>query len=155
MLILAEIAKDEEHAQQMLLFAIESGQALAKLAALIDAQGGDSLVTKDTSLLPKARIFERVKAQKDGYLSAVNCRGLGEAAGLLGAGRIRKDDIVDPAVGFIVKKRIGDPVMTGETLIELHANDELRLKKAFHHIEKCLTIEQNAEKPTLIYNTVC
>jgi len=46
-------------------------------------------------------------------------------------------------------------MISGETLIELHANDELRLKQAVHHIEKCLTIEQKAEKPTLIYNTVC
>ena len=155
MLMLADIAQTEEQAMIKLQDALESGRALDTFATFIKAQGGDSRVTKDTSLLPRANIKQTLHARQDGVLSAVNCRGLGEAAGLLGAGRVRKDDIVDPAVGFIVKKRIGEPVKKGEALIDIYANDEHRLGLAIQQLEKCIVVAQSAEKPVLLLGTVC
>lgn len=155
MLKLADIAQTDAQAHDMLMDALHSGRALKKLSELIMAQGGDSRVTADTSLLPKARIIETIKSRQDGFLSAVNCRGLGEAAGLLGAGRIRKDDVIDSAVGFIVNKRIGDSVKKGDLLIEVHANDENRLQQALPQLEKCLLISSSAEPPVLIRDIIC
>ena len=155
MLKLAGIAKTEEQANDMLMDALASGRAIKKLSDLIFAQGGDSRVTEDTTLLPKARIMETIKARADGFLSAVNCRGLGEAAGLLGAGRIRKDDVVDPAVGFIVKKRIGDSVKKGDVLIDVYANDESRIMQALPQLEKCMLVSSTAQLPVLIRDIIC
>lgn len=150
MLLLADIAGSDEQAAGMLSDALSSGRALDRFTALIEAQGGDSRVTQDTSLLPKARLVQNIGARENGVLSVVNCRGLGEAAGLLGAGRVRKSDVIDPAVGFIVKKRIGERVRMGEPLIELHANDEERLRQTAQQLEKCLIISQSAQPPKLI-----
>ena len=155
MLKLAGIALTDAQANDMLMDALNSGRAIKKLSELILAQGGDSRVTADTSLLPKARIIETIKSREDGFLSVVNCRGLGEAAGLLGAGRIRKDDVVDPAVGFIVNKRIGDSVKKGDVLIEVYANDENRLMQALPQLERCLLISSSAEPPVLIRDIIC
>ena len=80
----------------------------------------------------------------------MDCRGLGEAAGALGAGRVTKDDIIDPAVGFIVKKRIGDQVSKGDALFEIHANSEEKLKEAIRTLPRCVTITDSAKKPELI-----
>ena len=155
MLKLANIVQTDAQANDMLMDALHSGRAIKKLSDLILAQGGDSRVTADTSLLPKARIIETIKSRQDGFLSSVNCRGLGEAAGLLGAGRIRKDDVIDSAVGFIVNKRIGDSVKKGDVLIEVHANDENRLVQALPQLEKCMLVSSSAEPPVLIRDIIC
>ena len=154
MLRLANIAKSDEQASIMLNAALDNGDGLAKLGQLIEAQGGDMRVLSDTSLLPSAKIIRPLKAKHSGLLSATDCKGLGEAAGLLGAGRKHKDDIIDPSVGLIIKKRIGQQVKEGETLIELHANDEDRLSLAMHKLEGCMRISQNAQLPKLIHGTI-
>ncbi len=154
MLCLAGAVPDETAADSMLHDALTSGRALSKLSEIISAQGGDSRVVKDTSLMPRAHIIETVYARKKGVLSAVNCRGLGQAAGLLGAGRAKKEDVIDPAVGFIVKKRIGQHVEVGDALIEIHANDEKRLESALCMLDGCLTVSDEAKPFTLIVDTV-
>ena len=150
MLCLAGLAKDENFASAMLTETLLSGRALEKLGDIIAAQGGDSCVIHDTSLMPRARIIFPMRAEAEGFLSATDCKGLGEAAGLLGAGRITKDDTIDPAVGFIVKKRIGDAVKKDDVLFEIHANDEAKLKDAVSRLYQCVTISGSAQPPQLI-----
>ena len=150
LLCLGGAAPSEESARNKLLEALNSGSALEKLGEIIAAQGGDARVTRDTSLIPRARIIHTVSAATNGVVSAMDCRGLGEAAGALGAGRITKDDIIDPAVGFIVKKRIGDQVSKGDALFEIHANSEKKLQEAVLTLPLCVTIADSANKPELI-----
>lgn len=151
MLCLAEIAKDDEDAKVMLLEALHSGRALRKLGEIIAAQGGNANVIHDTSLMPRARMISKVYASGEGVLSSMNCKHLGEVAGMLGAGRLKKDDVIDPAVGFIINKRIGDNVKIGDELFEVHANDEGKLEQAMCSLEPCITLSDSAEPPRLLY----
>ena len=150
MLIMGGIAQDETQAQSMLADALETGRGLNMLEQIITAQGGDSRVVRDTSLMPRARIHHAVTAGQGGFLSAVNCRGLGLCAGHLGAGRLKKDDVIDPSVGFICRKRIGDRICRGDVLFDVFANDQSKLDAILPKLETCLTIGKNAQKPVLI-----
>lgn len=154
MLCLADIAKNDEDANAMLTEVLHSGRALQKLGDIIAAQDGNANVIYDTSLMPHARIISTMHAKAEGILSATACKRLGEVAGMLGAGRLKKDDVIDPAVGFIIKKRIGDYVKMGDSLFEIHANDESKLEQAMRSLEQCITLSDHAESPRLIHGFV-
>lgn len=154
MLCLADIAKNDEDATAMLTEVLDSGRALQKLGEIIAAQGGNANVIHDTSLMPQARIIFTMCANSEGLLSATDCKRLGEVAGILGAGRLKKDDVIDPAVGFIIKKRIGDNVKIGDALFEIHANDESKMEQAMRSLEQCITLSAQAEAPKLIHGFV-
>lgn len=154
MLKLAGIAENESAALKMLENALSSGRALDKLGEIISAQGGNADVVRDVSLLPRAAFIDNVHADKEGYLSEVDCRALGTAASLLGAGRIKKDDSIDLSVGFIMKKRIGDRINRGDKLCEVHANDKYKLEQAKRDISNCITITHETTSTVLIYEYI-
>lgn len=154
MLIMAKIADNKKQADDMLTGALKTKRALDKLGQIIDSQGGDGNVVYDTSIMPRANYIESIFAKKSGYLSAVNCRGLGSAAGELGAARIKKQDSIDPSVGFLIKKRIGDRIEKGDELFEIHANDKDKLLAAKHKLEGYLTLSKSAKKPILLYDSI-
>lgn len=109
---------------------IESGAAFAKMKEWVAAQGGDVRVLDDTSLLPQAPYRFAVTAPADGYLTAMNTEQIGAAAALLGAGRAKKGDEIDPAAGLTVHKKTGDRVSAGEPLATLYASDEALFENA-------------------------
>lgn len=154
MLCLTDYAKTEEEANTMLIDALRSGRALEKLGDIIAAQGGNRRVIYDTTLMPHARIIETLHALDNGILSALNCKGLGEAAGQLGAGRITKTDTIDPAVGFVIKKRIGDAVRKGDVLFEIHANDASKFVDAQKKLLACVTLADTATPSPLIHDSI-
>ena len=84
----------------------------------------------DVSKFPRAKFVEVVKASRSGYISQVQARSVGEASVTLGAGRAKKSDAVDHAVGFVIHKKVGDQVTMGEPLFTIHANAEARLVEA-------------------------
>ena len=148
-------AKTLEEAKAMLQDALRSGKGLLKLKEMIRAQGGDDRVCDDTSLLPKAPVILDLKAAGDGYLAATDCTALGRAAQLMGAGRIRKEDDIDPAVGFVMKKRIGDLVRAGDTIATIHARTEESACDAGKRILDALTFtDAPCEKAALLYALV-
>ena len=108
--------------EAMLAEKIESGAGLAKFAEMIRAQGGDPRVCEDTGLLPKASRKVPMYAMGDGYISAIRTSEVGNAARLLGAGRLRKEDGIDPAVGIVMQRRVGEYVRRGDPLLTIHAN---------------------------------
>ena len=120
MLVLGGIAATREEARGMLCGALESGKGLEKLKEMIAAQGGDPAVCDDVTLLPQAKALYDVRARESGYVHGMDTTELGLAARDLGAGRARKEDVIDPAVGFVMKKRVGDRVEAGETLCTLY-----------------------------------
>ena len=154
MLLLSGIADNKQQAINMLYDALNTKRALDKLGQIIAAQGGNAKVVYDTSLMPRAKYIESIFASVGGFLSAVDCRGLGVAAGELGAGRITKDDSIDLSVGFILKKRIGDRIEKGNELFEIHANDKNKMQDVKSKLEGCLIVSKSAEKPILIYDSV-
>lgn len=130
MLVLGKRAQDLDEAGTMAERSISDGSALAKFRLLVEAQGGDAAYVDDTSKFPRAKFVEAVKAPRSGCISQVHARIVGEASVALGAGRAKKGDPIDHAVGFVVHKKVGDKVEKGEALFTVHANDEARLAEA-------------------------
>ena len=152
MLVASGQAETEKEALDRLEEALASGRGLAKLKEMFAAQGGDPRVCDDTGLLPRAPVIFPVRAEKDGYLAHVNGTALGLAAQRMGAGRIRKEDAIDPAVGFVMEKRIGDFVKTGDTLCTLHARSEQSARETAPRILDALAFSpEPAPKARLLY----
>ncbi|NDD26781.1 MAG: thymidine phosphorylase, partial [Proteobacteria bacterium] len=127
LLALGGLALDPTEGRAKAEEALRSGAGLKKLREMIEAQGGDGRVTEDLGLLPKARVLVDVMAPREGWLAAVDALDIGEAANRLGAGRAKKEDSVDPAVGVVLKARAGQHLKAGDVLATLHVNDESRV----------------------------
>jgi pyrimidine-nucleoside phosphorylase len=155
LLLLSGLAKDAKSAEAMALEALESGRALAHLADMIDAHGGDSGVCDDTGLLPAADSMLPVFAEQSGYIADIATDEIGISALLLGAGRVKKTDEIDPAVGIWLNKRRGDYVEKGEELAHFHVNSIQRLDEARKRFCKAYTFrQQKPAKLPLIYATI-
>lgn len=130
MLVLAGAAEDVTQARKKLKGALESGEGLEKLIQMVTALGGDPMHLKDPQRLVQVRFKEPLLARSGGYVTSVNAEKVGLAAQVLGAGREKKTDIIDPNVGVVMNKRLGDSVSAGESLAMLYANDDQRLREA-------------------------
>ncbi len=141
----AGVVKDVPEGIAMLEEKISSGEGLKKLSEMIAAQGGDARVAFDTSLLPKAKYLVDVAADRDGYVTGMTTSDIGNAARLLGAGRLHKTDVLDLSVGLVMKVRVGDKVKKGEALCTLHAGDGSDQAGAAELIKRSIVIGD--EKP--------
>ena len=151
MLLAAGVAASRDEARRLLEQALQSGAGLDKLREMIAAQGGDARVCDDTGLLPRARYILPVPALRDGYVCSMDTTGIGYAAQGLGAGRARKTDVIDPAVGLVMAARIGDPVRAGEPIAHIHANDEARGREAVARMQRLVQLsDAQPQKPPLI-----
>ena len=130
MLVLGKRAKDLAEGRAMAEKAIADGSGFEKFRVLVQALGGNVTYVDDVSKFPRAKFVEVVNAPRSGYISEVQARSVGEAAVTLGAGRAKKSDTVDHAVGFVIHKKVGDQIQKGEPLFTIHANDEARLAEA-------------------------
>lgn len=129
-LVLGQRAKDLDEGRAMAQKSIDDGSALEKLRVLVQAQGGDVSYVDDISKFERAKYIEVVLSPRGGYISQVHARLVGEASVVLGAGRAKKGDPIDYAVGFLILKKVGDKVEAGEPLFEVHADDEVKLAEA-------------------------
>ncbi len=130
LLLLAGKARTPKAARAQLEAALSGGSALAKLKQLVAAQGGDMTVVDVPDLLPRASLVETVLSPRSGYLSEVNAREIGLTAVDLGAGRAKKGDPIDHAVGLVIHHKVADRVEKGEPLFTVHANDPAKLALA-------------------------
>ena len=130
MLVLGKRAKDLEEGRAMAETSIADGSAFEKLRVLVEAQGGNVSFVDDTSRFPRASHIEEVKSPQNGYVAQIQARTVGEAAVALGAGRARKSDPIDHAVGILIHHKVGDRVEQGDPLFTIHANDLNRLSEA-------------------------
>ena len=119
-----------EESKELLKKTIENGSALQKLAEFVEAQGGDSRAVFDSSLLPQASIVEEIKSTRSGYISHIECDEIGICSLILGGGRETKESEIDLSVGLILHKKVGDYVKEGESLVQIHANDQAKLEAA-------------------------
>jgi pyrimidine-nucleoside phosphorylase/thymidine phosphorylase len=103
--------------------AVSSGRALSRLRAVVAAQGGDPAAVDDLSRLPRAPRTREVPSPAGGFVAAIDAQEVGLAAMGLGAGRLRVEGRVDPAVGIVTRKKVGDPVERSEPLAVLHCGD--------------------------------
>jgi pyrimidine-nucleoside phosphorylase/thymidine phosphorylase len=123
MLVLAGVARDGAAARARVEAAIADGSGLARLEEIVRAQGGDPRALSDPERLPRAPRTWQLRAPVAGVVEAIDAEALGLAAVALGAGRARLEDRVDPAVGLVVHRRLGDPVARGEPLCTVHEGD--------------------------------
>lgn len=123
MLLLVGMAQDEEEARRELKDLLDSGQAVEKLRELVSAQGGDATAIEDSALLPRAEVVHEVTTPREGNVSQLNAMEVGLTALELGAGRTKKGEPVDHAVGIVLHKKIGDRVQRGDTLCTIHARN--------------------------------
>lgn len=130
LLVMARLSPDLGSARQRVHELVESGQALDRMRQMIEAQGGNPKVTEDLSLLPHAPLEIVVESPASGYLQAMRAEAIGNAAMVLGAGRLKKADPVDPAVGLILEARVGQKVEKGQPLARLYARTQDKVEKA-------------------------
>jgi len=155
MLVLAESEPGEEQAINRLKALIANGRALRVFEEWVQAQGGNAKVVKDETLLPTAPVMMPVVSKKQGYLAHIDTEGLGMLAGVLGAGRAKKEDEIDHGVGIILRKKLTDPVEEGDILVEIHARTEKEAVQAaeeFQSLVRVSTIKQSA--PPLIHGYI-
>lgn len=110
--------------------ALADGTAKRKLCEMVHAQGGDSSYIEHPEKFPTAGIIEPVIAQTDGYISQMDTAKIGAVSGLLGAGREKKGDAIDPMAGILLRYKTGDYVHRGEKIAELHTNRHDRIAEA-------------------------
>ncbi|MEX2416141.1 MAG: pyrimidine-nucleoside phosphorylase [Paenibacillaceae bacterium] len=126
MLLLGQKADSYEAAREQLVQLIANGQALHKFKELIEAQGGRIDIIGQPALLPQAAHCMTVSSDHDGWIAAIEAEEIGKAAMLLGAGRETKDSMIDLSAGVVLHRKVGDQVKAGDTLLELHYNDDHR-----------------------------
>jgi pyrimidine-nucleoside phosphorylase len=153
MLVLGKRARELTEGRAMAEKALGDGSAYEELRDLVQAQGGDVLYVDEPEKLPKARLVETVVAPRSGYLAQVQARSVGEAAVALGAGRSKKGDAIDHAVGFVIHRKVGDKIEKGQTLFTIHANEEDKLIAAREAVLKAHTVSDEPVLPlSLFYN---
>jgi len=121
MLTLAGKCSHPDQGRDLLVKTIASGSALEKFKEMVRQQHGNDAVAEDLTLLPQAGKVLAVKAPSGGYVQRLEAEAIGLAAMSLGAGRDNKDSVIDPAVGIVINKKIGDLVQAGESLATIHA----------------------------------
>ncbi len=119
---------------------LSSGKALDTFRRMVELQGGEPRVVDDAKRLPQAPHTATISSAKDGYLASVQCEQVGTACVILGGGRERKEDSVDPAVGIVLHKKVGDRVSAGEPLATIHYNAETKAARARQLLEASFQI---------------
>jgi pyrimidine-nucleoside phosphorylase len=140
MLVLGKQAGSIDEARAKLLRSITSGAAEAKLREIVAAQGGDPAAIADLSRLPKSRTTVAITAESAGFVTAINSEAIGLAAMALGAGREKTSDVIDPGVGFVLEKKLGDPVTAGVSLVTAHVNDDRRVPEVIDRVRRAYRI---------------
>ncbi|MBQ3108728.1 MAG: pyrimidine-nucleoside phosphorylase [Clostridia bacterium] len=155
MLVISDLAADEEEGRAKAEEALVSGRGFAKLKEMVSAQGGDPSMLDAPDSLCNVREKIPVCAEKGGFVASMNAIEIGIAAQLLGAGRAAKNDVIDPAVGLVMHKRVGDPVDAGEAIATLYVNDDRRLQEAQKRLLDAVCIQpQKPENRPIVYGVI-
>ena len=134
---------------------VDSGAAFAKLKEWIAAQGGDTAVIDDPDRFPKSPIVRPVTARQSGFITAMNTEAIGEASVVLGAGRAKAEDEIDPAAGIEILRKNGDRVEAGDVLAILHTASEDRFADAARRYAEAIEIGGTPPaEQTLIYSVI-
>ena len=152
-LLVCKISSDYNMALNMVENAIKDGSGLNKLKQMIEAQGGNSSVVEDYSLLPLAdeSIDLTYNEEDDAYVEEINALKIGEAAMILGAGRATKEDVIDMGVGIVLNKKVGDKLSTGDVLATIYTNGK-NTEQAISIVLDAYSLTKNKvnPRPTII-----
>ena len=147
------LARDLEEATSDAGRALDDGSALECFREMIVAQGGDPRVTEDpAALLPAAPVVVPIVADREGTVASMATEEIGLASGALGAGRVRKGDPIDPAVGIVVRCKIGDTLEMGEPIGEVHARDDDAAREAVRRVLAAIVLREGlVAAPPLVH----
>lgn len=157
MLVLGNLAEDEPTARKMLIEKIKDGSGLKKLQNMITLQGGDAsyLTVENMKKLVAVKQHIDVTSDFDGYITKMDAQKIGNAAQMLGAGRAKKEDVIDPAVGMVMKVRCGASVHKGDVLCTLYVNDDKNVSEVKQMMHEAITIEKDPKEINpMIYGIV-
>lgn len=140
MILLGKKARSIEDAVESAKEVLYSGKALDKFRRLIDAQGGDPKIIDDYSLLGKAKYENDIISQKNGVIKEIDAQKVGEAAQLLGAGRVTKEDDIDFCAGVLLSKKIGAGVSKRDVLATVFSEDRKKLKLGSDRLKESIII---------------
>jgi pyrimidine-nucleoside phosphorylase len=136
-----------EQGRAILTKTLELGAALAKLRAFVLNQGGDAAFIDDPSRLPQAPVRQELVATKAGYLRSVRAEAIGRASVAIGAGRQAKGDPIDPSVGFVIAKKVGERVAARDTLVTVHARSEADVQSIAQSVVAAFEIGDEPPEP--------
>jgi len=133
--------------------ALDGGEALEAFRRMVEAQGGDPRVVEDPEgVLPTAPVLRPIEGVLSGTLAGVDAEALGRASVDLGAGRRRKGDAIDPAVGVVLRSKVGDSVEVGQGMGEVHARTDADAEACLARVHAALAFaDQEVEPPPLVY----
>jgi pyrimidine-nucleoside phosphorylase len=146
---------DPEAARGRAEDAVASGSALDVMTRLTAAQGGDASYIQDPGRFEIARSTHVIEADRDGWIDACDAYAIGTAAVRLGAGRAKKEDTIDPSVGFMIEAKIGDHVVKGQPIATVSYRDDARLDAALTLATPAWTIVDHQTFPSeLVIGTI-
>ena len=155
LLVKSHKTASKEEAVELMKSKIADGSALNKLRELISAQNGDASCIDDYTKLPQPSVIEPLNSAKEGYLKKIKTYELAVACKILGAGREKKTDAIDYAVGVVLNKKVGEKVELGEKLVDIYANDAEKLKIAKKMLADAFVITKEKAAPEpLIYKVI-
>jgi thymidine phosphorylase len=144
MLVMGRVVPTLDAARERLDRAIRDGSAREVARRMVAAQGGDPAVVDDPSRLPRTKSREPVRASRAGFVASIDTHAIGLAGIGLGAGRTRTDDVIDPAVGFVFEKSVGDRVAAGDVIAWVHSDDAARAREAIDRVGAAVAIADAA-----------
>ena len=144
MVHLAGVAASLDAARAQVRAALASGAGLDRWRRVIELQGGDPRVCDDPSLLPQAKETIAVRSERDGRVARLAARAIGDASMLLGAGRETVQSAIDPAVGFVFHKKVGDPVAVNEPIVTVHVGKDSRREEALARLREAIVVSPEA-----------
>lgn len=155
MLMLGGRARSADDGAQDLRRLLREGAALAKFEEMVRAQGGDAATVRDPARLPQAPRQQPVPGSVSGVVTAIDGQAVGLAAMRLGAGRVKRGDPIDAAVGIVLERKVGDTVRRGETLAVVHARTGEAAAQAVDDIAAAYAIgDGTAVAPALILGAI-
>ena len=155
LLRLSGIVEDPEDAIPMLKAAIESGEGLKRLRDMLEAMGGDPRFVDEPNMLVRVARIVPVYPNKSGFIGKIDAKLIGTSALMIGAGRAKVTDRIDPAVGILMKKRYGDAVSDNEPFAYMYVNDETNYEEAVKKLLEAVTVtDETPEELPLIYDII-
>ena len=150
MLKLAGISQDIEENKKKLYENIVNGKAYEKFLEMVKSQGGNISYLENTDKFEKSKLCYEVKSNKEGYIEQLPAKEIGKIACYLGAGRERKEDIIDNTVGIVLNKKVGDFINTGDLIAKIYANNQEKLDEAIKNFNRVYSIGNNKKKEAMI-----
>lgn len=155
MLRLADKGQNLEENKKKLLENIQNGKAYQKFLELVQKQGGDISYIESLEKLPKASYIEPVYSEEEGYVQEIDGEEVGRLAGMLGAGREKKEDDIDPSAGIVLAKKVADRVEKDDVLAYVYANDGGKLRDAKFRLKGIIKVSNDmVEKERTIWEVI-